>query len=270
MTATLPHVSERDVVRGARVLGDQRGELARAALVHGEALVDQRRVVAERVAVAGQDGLDRHRLRQPQRLQVHDQRARALARRLARAPAERLGDQRVGGDVLDQVVAGEQDGRPPGPRRSCPTGECPGRCRTSKRAPGEGQLAAVVQHVRDRRAAAPAAVGARHRGERGDHVGRDAVAQHQRLGELVVAVGVHVEVLDDGHEHVERADLGAGALGDDPDQPEMVGVLVGDDDPLEVLDPVPVLLQGALRAPRASGRSSGPTSTSVSGSSSIR
>ena len=45
----------RDLVRGQRLLAEQPVDLARAALVHREALVDQRRVVAERVAVAGQD-----------------------------------------------------------------------------------------------------------------------------------------------------------------------------------------------------------------------
>ena len=65
-------------------------------------------------------------------------------------------------------------------------------------------------------------------------------------------------------------DLGARAAGEDADQPEVVDVLVGDDDPLEVLD------RGARarRSARSSSSSAlpefGPVSTSVSGSSSIR
>ena len=60
------------------------------------------------------------------------------------------------------------------------------------------------------------------------------------LGQLVVALGVGGEVLDHRREQVERADLGVRAPGEDVDQPEVVDVLVGDDDPLEVLDPVAV------------------------------
>ena len=58
---------------------------------------------------------------------------------------------------------------------------------------------------RPARRAAPAAERARHRAQRGDDVARDPVAQHQRLGELVVALGVRAEVLDHRREQVERA-----------------------------------------------------------------
>ena len=96
------------------------------------------------------------------------------------------------------------------------------------------------------RRAAPGAERARHRAQRGDDVARDPVAQHQRLRELVVALGVGGEVLDHRGEQVERADLGVRAAGEDADQPEVVDVLVGDDDPLQVLDPVAEVGQRAL------------------------
>src|SRR3954468_4427829 len=50
----------RDLVRGARALFDQPGDLARAPLVHLEALVDHRHMLGELLAVAGQDAPDRH------------------------------------------------------------------------------------------------------------------------------------------------------------------------------------------------------------------
>ena len=66
------------------------------------------------------------------------------------------------------------------------------------------------------------------------------------LGELVVALGLRGEVLDHGREQVQRADLGARAAREDVDEPEVVDVLVGDDDAPEVLDAVAVRGQRAL------------------------
>ena len=136
--------------------------------------------------------------------------------------------------------------------------------------PANAQLAAVVQPPRDRRAAAPAAVGRETAASAVTTSGADAVAAHQRLRQLVVAVGVAVEVLDHRRQQVERADLGARALGEHADQPEVVGVLVGDDDPLEVLDPVAECSRSAASSAVSDSPEFGPTSTSVSGSSSIR
>ena len=103
-----------------------------------------------------------------------------------------------------------------------------------------GSVAAVGERTVDVRAAAPVAERARDRAQGADDVLRDPVAQHQRDGELVVGLGVRVEVLHHAGQQVERADLGAGAAGEDADEPEVVEVLVGHDDPLEVLDPAPV------------------------------
>ena len=65
-------------------------------------------MVGDRLAVPGQHDLGGQLARLAQRVHVHHQRARAAAARLAGAPAERPRDQRVGGDVLDQVVAADQ------------------------------------------------------------------------------------------------------------------------------------------------------------------
>ena len=195
--------------------------------------------------MAGEDGLQRHLARELERLDVHDQRLRAPVAGLAGAAAERLGDQRIARDVADQVVAGEQVAAF-GVVEDRVRGRVAGAVVDVQGAVGELERPAVGEDVGDGRAAAPAAVGLRHRAERGHHVARDAVAQHQRLREPVVLVAVLLEVLDDRDEQVERAYLGLGALGDDPDQPEVVGVLVGDDDPLEVLEPAAELLEAVF------------------------
>ena len=126
------------------------------------------------------------------------------------------------------------------PRASGPAGAAPAAC--GRRT----QLLAVGEPAVDRRAPAPGAERARDRAQRGDHVARDAVAQHQRLGELVVALGIGAELLQHGREQVERDHLGARAAGEDPEQAHVVDVLVGDDDPLQVLDRVAVLAQRAV------------------------
>ena len=102
-----------------------------------------------------------------------------------------------------------------------------------------------------------------------DDVVGDAVAVHDGLGEAVVGVHVLAVGRQPRRERVERADLGAGAVGEDLRQPDVVDVLVGDDDPLEVLDRAPV--RGQARLQRVSDVPEfGPESTSVSGSSSTR
>ena len=96
------------------------------------------------------------------------------------------------------------------------------------------------------------------------------MAEHQLGGERVVALDVVAEVLDERDHDVDRRDLGARPRGDDLDQPEVVDVLVGEDDQLDVLDRVPELAGAGAAARRATCPSSGPVSTRVSGSSSIR
>ena len=155
-------------------------------------------------------------------------------------------DQRVGGDVAQQVVAGDQvavgrveeHGVRRRVARAMVDGERPAR---------ERQLPAVAQDLADGCAGAPAAVPARDRAERGDHLVGHAVAAQQRLREQVVALRVALEVLHDRHEDVQRADRGARAVGEHVHQPEVVGVLVGDHDPLELLDPAAERRQPGLQ-----------------------
>ena len=123
-----------DLVAGARPLGDQAVDLLLAPLVLGEALVDQRDVVDDRLAVAGEDDLGRQLAGLLQRLDVGDQRLRALVRAV-----ERPRDQRVGGDVGDQVVGGDQDPPLARPRRPCRRG-C-GRAGAAPRGCGRGTRA---------------------------------------------------------------------------------------------------------------------------------
>ena len=67
----------------------------------------------------------------------------------------------------------------------------------------------------------------------------------------------------------ERRDLGAGVLDQDLDQAEVVDVLVGEDDQLEVVDRVAALAERPLSSSSALPEL-GPVSIRVSGSSSIR
>ena len=101
------------------------------------------------------------------------------------------------------------------------------------------------------------------------HVLGDPVAQHQLDREVVLALGVLVEVGERSAGDADRRHLGAGVLDDDLDQAEVVDVLVGDDDQLDVVDRVAALAE--LRCSSSSALPEfGPVSTRVSGSSSIR
>ena len=186
-----------------------------------------------------------HLARLAHRAHVGDQRARAPAAGLARLAAQRPRDQRVRGDVADQVVAADHLA-PLAVVEERVAGRVPGAVEHLQGAVGEVELRAVGERVRHLGRSAPGAERARHRAQRGHDVARDAVAQHQRLGELVVALGMVREVLDQRREQVERADLRVRAAGEDVDQAEVVDVLMGDHDPLEVLDAVAVVAQRAL------------------------
>ena len=80
----------------------------------------------------------------------------------------------------------------------------------------------------------------------GDHVLGNPVPSHQRGGLLVIAGGVVPEVLDERDDDVDRGHLGAGALRDDVRESEVVDVLVGDDQQLDVLGLVTEGLELAL------------------------
>ena len=93
-----------ELVARAGALGDQAVELLRPPLVKSEALVDERGVVRDRLAVPGQDDLGRQLAGLLQRLEIDDQGLGALC-----GSIERSRDQRVRGDVLDQVIGCDQD-----------------------------------------------------------------------------------------------------------------------------------------------------------------
>ncbi len=102
----------------------------------------------------------------------------------------------------------------------------------------EVHLLAVGERAGHRHVRAPAAEAAGDAAQRRRHFLGDAVAQHQLDREAVVGLGVLVEVGEPLGGGAERRHLGAGVLGDDLDQAEVVDVLVGDDDQLEVVDRV--------------------------------
>ena len=115
----------------------------------------------------------------------------------------------------------------------------PGRCWTSRARSRRRSSSAVVKRPRHLGPRAPGAEAARNGAQRRDHVLGDPVAEHQRGRELVVELDVVAEVLDERDHDVDRRHLGSGARGDDLDQPQVVDVLVGEDDQLDLLERAP-------------------------------
>ncbi len=200
-----------------------------------------------------------------QRVEVAHERLRPVARAV-----ERAGDQRVRRDVPEQVVGGDQ--RPPlgvledgvGRRVAGPPVDLPG-------AVAERQLLAVVQHARrpsptrprrGRRARPTAAPARRPRGCRG---GASSSPANSSLACISSA-----KLSTIGTRAVDRRDLGAGARGDQPDQAEVVDVLWVTITSSMSLERLAERLEPRWSARRARCPSSGPVSTSVSGSSSTR
>ena len=208
---------------------------------------------ANGVAVAGQDELDGHLARA--RAATPDRSTSACGRASGSArPAGGPRDQRVGGDVLDEVVGGEQDPAVGVPEHRVRRASGPGGAATSSSRSRNDRRSPSWSGRVTRRARAPGAEGARDRAQREDHVLGDPVAAHQRVGELVVELGVVGVALDVGREHVEGGDLGAGAAREHVEQPEVVDVLVGDDEQLEVLDRVPARGERPLELVQRLGR----------------
>ncbi len=242
-----PHLA-CDVIRGLRPGLQQPPHLARAPLGHAKALVDERGVVAHRGAMAAQDEAQGHLPGLAQGGHVLHQGVRAIRRggrcRRARVP-EGAGDERVGGDPRQQVVAGDEDLARLVPedrvRRAVP-----GAVQGGERPVAQGELAAFAQRHRDVTGGAEGAEGGADRAQGGGQLGGDAVAAHHRHRELVVGAGAGAEVLQVGAQDVERRHLGARAPGDDLQQAEVVHVLMGDDDQPEILDAVPELGQCLL------------------------
>ena len=142
--------------------------------------------------------------------------------------------------MLDQVVGGDQD--PPAlvpedrVRRAVA-----GSVEDLELAVAQREELAVGQRAGDVRLAAPCPERRRHLTQRLDDVLRDAVSEHHRCRELVVPGGGGGEILDEAAKRVDRRDLRAGVARDDVDEPEVVHVLVGEDDQLDVVDRIAVL-----------------------------
>ena len=103
----------------------------------------------------------------------------------------------------------------------------------------EAKLLAVVKRPGHLRPGAPGTEASRHRAQRRHHVLGNPVAQHQRGCELVIELDVVAEVLDEGNDDVDRRHPGPRARGDDLDQPEVIDVLVGQNDKLDLLQRAP-------------------------------
>ena len=150
----------------------------------------------------------------------------------------------------DQVVGGDQD-----PALLVPEdrvgGAVAGPVEDLQGAVAEGDLLAVGERPGHLDVRAPAAEAARDAPQRRRHLLGDAVAQHQLDREAVLALGVLVEVGEPLGGDADRRHLGAGVLDDDLDQAEVVDVLVGEDDQLEVVDRVAALAELASAARRA-------------------
>jgi hypothetical protein len=209
--------------------------------VQREALVDQRPVVGDRVAVAGQQQLDVQLTREGERLEVVHERLRPLGR-----PVARPRDQRVGGDVGDQMVTGDQH-LPLAIVEDRVRGRVARAVVDVQGAVAQRQLLPVAQRPRDLDARAPGAEGARDRLQRGHDVPWDAVAQHDPRGELVVRLRLGGEVLQVRDRDVDGGDLGARGGHHERDQPQMVDVLMGDDHQLDLLERVAECLHAAAQ-----------------------
>ena len=124
----------------------------------------------------------------------------------------------------------------------------PGRCRASQGAVAEGDLLAVVERPGHLRRASPSrgSCARRSAGRRRPPRGcRCAASARPRTRSS--RLGVLVEVGEALGGDADRRDLGAGVLDDDLDQAEVVDVLVGEDDQLEVVDRVAALAELALQ-----------------------
>ncbi len=103
--------------------------------------------------------------------------------------------------------------------------------------------------------AAPRAEARGDGAQRGDDVGGDPVAEHDARREAVIELGLGAEVAQAAVEALQGGDLRAGAPREDRGEAEVVDVLVGDDQQLQVLDRVPVRRRAPVRARRAPWRS---------------
>ena len=127
-----------------------------------------------------------------------------------------------------------------------------------QRAVAQLERRAVGQRPRDLHRRAPRAKARRHGAQRGDDFGRDAVAQHEALGKTVVEIGLLAVARQEGGQRIQRGHLGARASREDRGEAEVIHVLVGDHEQLDVLHAVPArgqrLLQFVHRLRRVGAR----------------
>ena len=255
-----PHLL-RDLVRRAR-LGRRSAPAIFAARRswQREALVDQpRRGRQTGVAVAGE---------QRRRPASRGSRAASAGRSAAPAGARRRG-RRTCRPAAARSADWRRCGRSGGRRRarSPPLGVPEHGVRGRVARAGAGPRSAAVAELQ-RLAVAPACgspPSSRPRPRKERDTARSAVTTSRGIPWRSISASASSssrsasapKCLDHRREQVERADLGAGAPGEDVDEAEVVDVLVGDDDPLEVLDPPAVRGRARARARRAPCRSSG-------------
>ena len=200
------------------------------------------------VAVPRQHELHVHLAGLLERRQVLNEGLRTICRAV-----RRTGEERVGGDVPQQMVRGDQD---------LPLAIVEDRVRRAvpravvdrERAIPKSQLLAVVQHPGHLRAGSPGAEGPRHRPERSDHVLGNAVPEHHLGGEVVVRLRLHREVLHEADRHVQGGHLGARARCHQGHEPKVVDVLVGEDHEFDVLERVPQSRYSSLQLVERSPR----------------
>ena len=154
-------------------------------------------------------------------------------------------DERVRGDVRDQVVPRERSpGRVVDEERV--GGAVPGSQRRAQAPPARlDDIAVGEPHVegRSRSAVAPAIAGDRE--ERVTCLGRRAVEEQQALLPVLLGDQRGLDVRDVVREQLVPGDPAARAFADRGGEPDVVGVLVGEDQQLDVLDP-----EAVAREPR--------------------
>ena len=172
--------------------------------------------------------------------------------------------------MLDEVVGAEHDAAARRRGRSCPTASGRGGAGPAACGRANSSSAPSRQRPRDGRRARPSRGSSRHRQQRGRDVLAGSRARHHASANSSSALGVAVVVARPRREQVERATSAPERRARIDDEPEVVHVLVGDDDQLEVLDAVAVRGERALERVQRRAGVRARCRRSVSGSSSIR
>ena len=115
----------------------------------------------------------------------------------------------------------------------------PGRCRTVRVRSRSCSCLPRGERAVHLDRAPPRAKARRDGPQGGDYVGGDPVAEHDARREAVIELGVGAEVAQAVVEALQGGDLRTGAPREDRREAEVVDVLVGDDQQLQVLDRVP-------------------------------